>query len=170
MLHFRRQSLMSSPPVLSGRSCWVFFCISAVIGHLIGILGAWRRQSLFDIVMPLCSISSGHSRLSGLDGIHLRYEAALVSIKHAFDDKLIPGFKPGIYAEHPKTPDLASHSIRSGDATDLDQQMRNTMVSVLTKTTSPWQKPRADPNRIMFRLCGMCHPAQCDGLASLARS
>jgi len=115
---------------------FVSLVVSAVIGHLIGIYGAWRRGSFFDRVMP---------PLFNFIGAFPTFFLALISlfvlgmilkwfpIDHAYDDLLDPGFTWAFIAS------VAWHLFMPamvGILVNMQvwiQNMRNSMIGVLAE-------------------------------------
>lgn len=128
--------------------------ISAIIGHLIGILGAWRRRSMFDIVMPplfnfIGAFPAFFLSLTVLFifGMKLHW----FPIKHAYDDMLIPGFNSEYILS------ILKHLVLPLTVSVLVtlqiwiQQMRNVMVSVLAEDYITMAEAKGlSQNRIMF--------------------
>ncbi len=128
--------------------------ITVVIGHLIGILGAWRRGSLFDIVMPplfnfIGAFPAFFLALGVLFilGIRLHW----FPISHAADDSIPPGWTPayiGTVLKHLIMPLLVSILV---NLQIWIQTMRNNMVSVLAEDYITMAEAKGlTQNRIMF--------------------
>lgn len=110
--------------------------ISAIIGHLIGILGAWRRRSMFDIVMPplfnfIGAFPAFFLALGTLFifGMELRW----LPIKHAYEDTLLPGWNLEYILSVIKHLILPLTVAVLVNLQIWIQQMRNTMVTVLAE-------------------------------------
>jgi peptide/nickel transport system permease protein len=128
--------------------------ISVILGHLIGILGAWRRRSMFDIVMPplfnfIGAFPAFFLALGALFffGMKLHW----FPIKHAYEDTIIPGFT----AEYILS--VLKHLVMPLTVSVLVtlqiwiQQMRNVMISVLAEDYITMAEAKGlSQNRIMF--------------------
>lgn len=128
--------------------------ISAIIGHLIGILGAWRRGSSFDIVMPplfnfIGAFPAFFLALGALFifGLKLHW----FPIAHAYDVGTTPGFNQEYILS------ILKHMVLPLTVSVLVtlqiwiMQMRNTMVSVLAEDYITMAEAKGlTQNRIMF--------------------
>lgn len=110
--------------------------ISAILGHLIGILGAWRRGSLFDRVMPplfnfIGAFPSFFLALIFLFvfGMTLRW----FPIAHAYKDTLNPSFTLEYIASVAKHLFLPALVAALVNMQVWIQVMRNSMISVLAE-------------------------------------
>ncbi|HSB65377.1 MAG TPA: ABC transporter permease [Anaerolineales bacterium] len=119
--------------VLLGASSLI---ISVVIGHLIGILGAWRRRSLFDIVMPpLFNFIGAFPAFFLALGVLFIFGLKLhwFPIAHAAADTIPPAFSAeyiGSVLKHLAMPLTVSVLV---NLQVWIQQMRNVMISVLAE-------------------------------------
>ncbi len=128
--------------------------ISVTIGHLIGILGAWRRRSLFDIVMPpLFNFIGAFPAFFLSLGVLFIFGMKLgwFPIKHAYADTLTPAFSKEYILS------VLLHLIMPLTVSVLVtlqiwiQQMRNVMVSVLAEDYITMAEAKGlSQNRIMF--------------------
>lgn len=128
--------------------------ISFTVGHLIGILGAWRRRSAFDVIMPPLFNFIGAFPAFFLSlgvvyifGIRLKW----FPISHAYSDDLIPSFSLEYYAsilKHLTLPLIVSVLVT---LQIWIQQMRNVMISVLAEDYITMAEAKGlSQNRIMF--------------------
>jgi peptide/nickel transport system permease protein len=128
--------------------------ISVVLGHLIGILGAWRRGSLFDVIMPplfnfIGAFPAFFLALAILYFLGLKLHwfpiahAASVGIKAGWNIKYI-----ATLMQHLAMPLLVSVLV---NLQIWIQNMRNTMVSVLAEDYITMGEAKGlTQNRIMF--------------------
>lgn len=128
--------------------------ISVVIGHLVGIFGAWRRNSLFDIVVPplFNFIGAFPAFFLGLGVLYLfGMNLSWFPIAHAYTDMLAPAFTGefiGSVLVHLVMPVLTSVLVT---VTIWTQMMRNTMISVLAEDYITMAEAKGlSQNRIMF--------------------
>ena len=128
--------------------------ISFVIGHLIGIFGAWRRGSAFDIVMPplfnfIGAFPAFFLALGALFvfGMRLKW----FPISHAYSDELFPAFSMdyiGSILYHLALPLTVSVLVT---LQIWIQQMRNVMISVLAEDYITMAEAKGlTQSRIMF--------------------
>jgi peptide/nickel transport system permease protein len=128
--------------------------ISFIIGHLIGILGAWRRNSLFDIVMPpLFNFVGAFPAFFLALGVLYFFCLRLgwFPFGHAYSDTLTPSFSLvfiGSVIQHLAMPAAVSILIT---LQIWIQNMRNSMVSVLAEDYITMAETKGlTQNRIMF--------------------
>lgn len=128
--------------------------ISFTVGHLIGILGAWRRRSAFDIVMPplfnfIGAFPAFFLALGALFifGMRLKW----FPISHAYSDDLFPAFTLeyiGSVIKHMILPLTVSVLVT---LQIWIQQMRNVMISVLAEDYITMAEAKGlTQSRIMF--------------------
>ncbi len=128
--------------------------ISFIIAHLIGILAAWRRRSLFDIVMPplfnfIGAFPAFFLALGVLFifGMELRW----FPISHAVSHNLTPGFSSEYILSvlnHLAMPLFVSVLVNMHI---WAPQMRNVMISVLAEDYITMAEAKGlTQNRIMF--------------------
>lgn len=128
--------------------------ISAVIGHLIGIYGAWRRRSAFDIIFPplfnfIGAFPSFFLALGVLFFLGMKLD--WLPISHAYDTKLTPAFSWEFISS------VLKHLIMPLTVSVLVtlqiwiQQMRNTMITTLAEDYITMGEAKGlTQNRIMF--------------------
>ncbi|OGO25999.1 MAG: peptide ABC transporter permease [Chloroflexi bacterium RBG_16_54_11] len=110
--------------------------ISVIIGHLIGILGAWRRRSLFDIVMPpLFNFIGAFPAFFLSLGVLFVFGLKMhwFPISHAASDTIPPAFSAeyiGSVLKHLVMPLTVSVLV---NLQIWIQSMRNVMISVLAE-------------------------------------
>lgn len=128
--------------------------ISVIIGHLIGILGAWRRGSTFDVVMPplFNFIGAFPAFFLALGVLYfLGLKLHWFPISHAASDSIAPGWTPeyiGTVLKHLAMPLLVSVLVT---LQIWIQNMRNSMVSVLAEDYITMAEAKGlTQNRIMF--------------------
>lgn len=128
--------------------------ISVVIGHLVGILGAWRRNSMFDIVMPpLFNFIGAFPAFFLALGVLFFFGMKLdwFPIAHASSDDLIPAYTWEYIRSilvHLTLPLTVSVLV---NLTIWTQQMRNVMISVLAEDYITMAEAKGlTQNRIMF--------------------
>jgi peptide/nickel transport system permease protein len=128
--------------------------ISATIGHLIGIMGAWRRGSTFDTVMPplFNFIGAFPAFFLALGVLYfLGLKLHWFPINHAADDSIAAGWTAayiGTVAKHMAMPLLVSVLVT---LQIWIQNMRNSMVSVLAEDYITMAEAKGlTQNRIMF--------------------
>ena len=128
--------------------------ISFVIGHLIGILGAWRRNSPFDLIMPpLFNFIGAFPAFFLALGILYLFCLRLgwFPYGHAYSDQLTPSFSLAFIGS------VITHLIMPATVSILItlqiwiQNMRNSMVSVLAEDYITMAEAKGlTQNRIMF--------------------
>lgn len=128
--------------------------ISAVIGHLIGIYGAWRRRSAFDIIFPplFNFIGAFPAFFLALGVLYfLGMKLDWLPISHAYDTKLTPAFTWEFISS------VLKHLIMPLTVSVLVtlqvwiQQMRNTMITTLAEDYITMGEAKGlTQNRIMF--------------------
>jgi peptide/nickel transport system permease protein len=132
----------------------VSLLVSVTFGHLIGILGAWRRGSFFDRVMPplfnfIGAFPAFFLALGALFllGMVLKW----FPIAHAYEDTLAPGFTGAFIAS------VALHLFLPAAVAILVnmqvwiQNMRNSMIGVLAEDYITMAEAKGlTQNRIMF--------------------
>lgn len=128
--------------------------ITAIIGHLIGIYGAWRRGSTFDIVLPpffnfIGAFPAFFTALSLLFILGLKLH--WFPISHAYSKTVVPGPT----WEYIKS--VLTHLVLPLTASILVnlqmwiQQMRNSMIVVLAEDYITMAEAKGlSRNRIMF--------------------
>ena len=128
--------------------------ISFIIGHLVGIVGAWRRNSAFDIVVPpmFNFIGAFPAFFLALGMVFFfGMELGWFPISHAYSSKIIPGFTSEYIIsviEHLFLPVVTSVLVQ---VTIWTQMMRNTMISVLAEDYVTMAEAKGlTQNRIMF--------------------
>jgi peptide/nickel transport system permease protein len=133
---------------------FVSLVISATIGHLVVILGAWRWNSLFDIVVPplFNFIGALPAFFLGLGIIYFfGMKLGWFPIGHASSYKTMEGFNlPYILSvlQHLALPVLTSVLVT---VTVWTQMMRNSMISVLAEDYITMAEAKGlTQNRIMF--------------------
>jgi peptide/nickel transport system permease protein len=128
--------------------------ISFIVGHLIGILGAWRRNSLFDIVMPpffnfVGALPAFFLALGVLYFFGVKNN--WFPIAHAYSDDILPSFSLeyiGSVGKHLFLPALVSVLVTMQI---WIQSMRNVMISVLAEDYITMAEAKGlSQNRIMF--------------------
>jgi peptide/nickel transport system permease protein len=132
----------------------VSLLFSAVLGHLIGIVGAWRRGSFFDQVMPplfnfIGAFPAFFLALTFLFvlGMELRW----FPIAHAYEDTLTPGFTLEYIASVAKHLFLPALVAALVNMQVWIQNMRNTMISVLAEDYITMAEAKGlSQRRIMF--------------------
>jgi len=128
--------------------------VSVIIGHLVGIFGAWRRNSTFDVVMPplfnfIGAFPAFFIALSFVFvfGLKLRW----FPITHAYQDALLPSFSLefiGSVLKHLTLPLIVSVLVTLQIWT---QSMRNVMISVLADDYITMAEAKGlSQRRIMF--------------------
>ncbi len=132
----------------------VSLTISVVIGHLVGIFAAWRRNGGFDIVVPplFNFIGAFPAFFLGLGVLFiLGLNLGWFPISHAYDGTLQPAFTWQFISNvivHLVLPALTSVLVT---ITVWVQVMRNTMVSVLAEDYITMAEAKGlSQNRIMF--------------------
>ncbi len=132
----------------------VSLLISVIIGHLVGIVAAWRRNSSFDIVVPplFNFVGAFPAFFIGLGVLYfLGMNLGWFPIAHAYDDLMKPAFTPqfiGSVIKHLVLPVLTSVLVTT---TVWTQTMRNTMISVLAEDYITMAEAKGlTQNRIMF--------------------
>ena len=128
--------------------------ISVIIGHFIGILGAWRRGSTFDVIMPplFNFIGAFPAFFLSLGVLYfLGLKLHWFPISHAASDSIPPGWTAayiGTVATHMAMPLLVSVLV---NLQIWIQSMRNSMVSVLAEDYITMAEAKGlTQNRIMF--------------------
>jgi peptide/nickel transport system permease protein len=128
--------------------------ISVIVGHLIGIFGAWRRGSTFDVVMPplFNFIGAFPAFFLSLGVLYfLGLKLHWFPISHAASDSIPPGWTAayiGTVATHMAMPLLVSVLV---NLQIWIQSMRNSMVSVLAEDYITMAEAKGlTQNRIMF--------------------
>jgi peptide/nickel transport system permease protein len=128
--------------------------ISFIIGHLIGILGAWRRNSSFDIIMPPLFNFIGAFPAFWLALAVLYFfcwRLGWFPFGHAYSDNLTPSFSLdyiGSVIKHLFMPAIVSILLT---LQIWIQNMRNSMVSVLAEDYITMAESKGlTQNRIMF--------------------
>ena len=128
--------------------------ISVIIGHLIGILGAWRRGSTFDVIMPplFNFIGAFPAFFLALGVLYfLGLKLHWFPISHAASDSIPPGWTAeymGTVMKHMAMPLLVSVLV---NLQIWIQNMRNSMVSVLAEDYITMAEAKGlTQNRIMF--------------------
>ncbi|MCB9420048.1 MAG: ABC transporter permease [Ardenticatenaceae bacterium] len=128
--------------------------ISAIIGHLIGIVGAWRRGSTFDVVMPpLFNFIGAFPAFFLALGIlyYMGLKLHWFPISHAADDSIPPGWTMeyiNTVVKHMAMPLLVSVLVT---LQIWIQSMRNTMITVLAEDYITMAESKGlTQNRIMF--------------------
>ena len=128
--------------------------ISVVVGHLVGIIGAWRRNSFFDIVVPplFNFIGAFPAFFIGLGVLYLfGMNLGWFPIAHAYEDMMTPAFTPEFFGSvlvHLVMPVATSVLVT---VTIWTQMMRNTMISVLAEDYITMAEAKGlSQNRIMF--------------------
>lgn len=128
--------------------------ISVTIGHLIGIFGAWRRGSAFDVIMPpLFNFIGAFPAFFLSLGILYYFGMKLhwFPIGHAYNDNIKPGITLEYYSsilKHMAMPLLVSVLVT---LQIWIQNMRNSMVSVLAEDYITMAETKGlTQNRIMF--------------------
>lgn len=132
----------------------VSILISVIIGHLVGILGAWRRTSIFDNVVPPAFNFIGAFPAFFL-GLGIMYIFGMLlgwfPIAHAYSDTVIHGFTWTYIRDvlvHLALPAITSILVT---ITIWTQLMRNTMISVLAEDYITMAEAKGlTQNRIMF--------------------
>jgi peptide/nickel transport system permease protein len=128
--------------------------ITVIIGHLIGIVGAWRRGGIFDIIMPplfnfIGAFPAFFLALAILYFLGLKLH--WFPISHAASTSLSPGWTVEYVKsvlEHLAMPLLVSVLV---NLQIWIQSMRNTMVSVLAEDYITMAEAKGlTQNRIMF--------------------
>ena len=128
--------------------------ISVTLGHLAGILAAWRRTGSFDTIVPplINFIGSFPAFFLALGVLYfLGLQLNWFPISHAYADNIAPAFSlPFILSvlQHLALPTLTSVLVTM---TIWTQIMRNTMVSVLAEDYITMAEAKGlSQNRIMF--------------------
>jgi len=128
--------------------------ISFTLGHLIGILGAWRRGSAFDVVMPplFNFIGAFPAFFLALGAVYFfGMQLKWFPIAHAAKDHLPPGWTVeyiGSVLHHLALPLTVSVLV---NLQVWIQTMRNNMVSVLAEDYITMAEAKGlTQNRIMF--------------------
>lgn len=129
--------------------------LSFIIGHLIGIKGAWRRNSKFDIIVPPLFNFIGAFPAFFL-GLSILYFFGMkldwFPISHAYSDDLVPGFSfEYVFSviKHLILPLITSMLV---NITIWTQLMRNTMINVLAEDYITMAEAKGlSQRRIMFR-------------------
>jgi len=128
--------------------------ISVILGHFIGILGAWRRGSTFDVIMPplFNFIGAFPAFFLSLGVLYfLGLKLHWFPISHAASDSIPPGWTGaylGTVATHMAMPLLVSVLV---NLQIWIQSMRNSMVSVLAEDYITMAEAKGlTQNRIMF--------------------
>jgi len=128
--------------------------VSVIVGHLIGIYGAWRRGSAFDVVMPplfnfIGAFPSFFLALGAVYFLGLQYK--WFPIAHAAEDSLTPGLTPEYLLS------VLHHLVLPMSVAVLVnlqvwiQTMRNNMISVLAEDYITMSEAKGlTQNRIMF--------------------
>jgi peptide/nickel transport system permease protein len=132
----------------------VALIISFVLGNVLGIFGAWRRQGLVDTVMPplLILIGAFPPFFLGLALLYLiALQLHLLPTSHAFDDTLTPGWS-GDYLlsviQHLLLPAFVIVLVSIGG---WALGMRNVMVGILAEDYITMAEAKGlRQNRIMF--------------------
>lgn len=132
----------------------VSLLISFVVGHLVGIFGAWRRNSVFDVVVPplFNFIGAFPAFFLALGMLYIfGMKFGWFPISHAYSDKIAPGLTfEYIFSvmKHLFLPALTSVLVT---ITIWTQMMRNTMISVLAEDYITMAEAKGlSQNRIMF--------------------
>lgn len=128
--------------------------ISVILGHFIGILGAWRRGSTFDVIMPplFNFIGAFPAFFLSLGVLYfLGLKLHWFPISHAASDSIPQGWTAayiGTVATHMAMPLLVSVLV---NLQIWIQSMRNSMVSVLAEDYITMAEAKGlTQNRIMF--------------------
>ncbi len=132
----------------------VSLLISVIVGHLVGIVAAWRRNSLFDIITPplFNFVGAFPAFFLGLAVLYIfGLNLGWFPISHAYTAMLKPGFNLefiGSVISHMVLPVLTSVLVT---ITVWTQVMRNTMISVLAEDYITMAEAKGlSQNRIMF--------------------
>lgn len=128
--------------------------VSVVVGHLIGILGAWRRRSTFDVVVPPVFNFIGAFPAFFL-ALGILYFGGLkfhwFPISHAVSPAAIPGFNLEYIVDvlkHLAMPLLTSVLVQ---LSIWIMTMRNSMIAVLAEDYITMAEAKGlSQNRIMF--------------------
>ena len=133
----------------------VALIVSFVLGNLLGIVGAWRRQGLLDTLLPPLLILIGAFPPFFL-GLGLLYLVAvrwgLLPTSHAYGDTLVPGWNITFVlsvAQHMLLPAFVMVLVSIGG---WALGMRNVMVGVLAEDYITLAEAKGlKQTRIMFR-------------------
>ncbi len=128
--------------------------ISVIVGHLIGIFGAWRRGSTFDVVMPplFNFIGAFPAFFLALGAVFVfGFKLKWFPIAHAATDHLTPGWTieyVGSIVQHLFLPMTVAVLV---NLQVWIQTMRNNMISVLAEDYITMSEAKGlTQNRIMF--------------------
>lgn len=128
--------------------------ISVIIGHLIGVFGAWRRGSAFDVVMPplFNFIGAFPAFFLALGAVFIfGFKLKWLPIAHAATDHLEPGWTAeyiGSILQHLILPMTVAVLV---NLQVWIQTMRNNMISVLAEDYITMSEAKGlTQNRIMF--------------------
>jgi peptide/nickel transport system permease protein len=128
--------------------------ISVVVGHLVGIVAAWRRNGTFDIIMPplFNFVGAFPAFFIGLGILYFfGMNLGWFPISHAFSDGMTPALTWTFISSvitHMVMPVLTSVLVT---ITVWTQVMRNTMISVLAEDYITMAEAKGlSQNRIMF--------------------
>lgn len=129
--------------------------ISFLLGNLIGVLGSWRRGGLVDTVLPpiLVFIGAFPPFFLALMALYfLGFQQGWFPLRHAYSDKLAPGFNLTFFSsvvQHLLLPAITIVLVSIGGWV---LGMRNTMVGVLAEDYITMAEGKGLPQRdVMFK-------------------